>query len=121
VHADAQTLGSAVLNLLTNAFKYTPAGGHIVLRAYQERERVMIEVQDECGGIPHRKGDPFRAFGDRRGQGRTGLGLGLSIARKVVRAHGGDIHIRNMPGTGYVFIVEIPLATGATAGASASG
>ena len=121
VHADAQTLASAVLNLLTNAFKYTPAGGHIVLRAYQARGHAMIEVQDECGGIPHTQGDPFRAFGDRRGQNRTGLGLGLSSARKVVRAHGGDIHIRNIPGTGCVFIVEIPLVTGATAGAPTSG
>jgi len=121
VHADGQTLGSAVLNLLTNACKYTRAGGHIVLRAHQEHGQAIIEVEDECGGIPHGDGDPFRAFGERRGQDRTGLGLGLSIARKVVKAHGGDIHIRNMPGKGCVFIVEIPLATGETASAQASG
>ena len=120
VHADAQTLASAVLNLLTNAFKYTRAGGHIVLRAHQQRGHAIIEVEDECGGIPHRHGDAFQAFGERRGQDRTGLGLGLSIARKVVKAHDGDIHIRNMPGKGCVFIVEIPLATSATARAPAS-
>jgi len=121
VHADGQTLASAVLNLLTNAFKYTRAGGQIVLRAHRERGHAIIEVEDECGGIPHCSGDAFRAFGERRGQDRTGLGLGLSIARKVVNAHGGDIHIRNMPGKGCVFIVAIPLATSATASARASG
>jgi signal transduction histidine kinase len=121
VHADAQTLAAALMNLLSNAFKYTRPGGHVVLRAHQERGHAIIEVEDECGGIPHCNGDPFRAFGERRGQDRTGLGLGLSIARKVVTAHGGDIHIRNMPGKGCVFIVEIPLATSAPAGAQASG
>jgi len=121
VHADRQTLASAVLNLLTNACKYTRAGGHVVLRAYQQQGQAIIEVEDECGGIPHCNGDPFRAFGERRGQDRTGLGLGLSIARKVVRAHGGDIRIRNMPARGCVFIVEIPLATAAVACASSNG
>jgi hypothetical protein len=48
---------------------------------------------------------------DRRGSDRSGLGLGLSIARKAVRAHGGEIRIRNMPGKGCVFIIEVPLAT----------
>jgi signal transduction histidine kinase len=52
----------------------------------------------------------FQAFGDRRGSDRSGLGLGLSIARKAVRAHGGEIRIRNLPGRGCVFIIEIPLA-----------
>jgi len=107
---DRQLLASAVMNLLNNAFKYTPAGGRVVLRARYDGPHVLIEVADECGGIPDSKGDPFQAFGDRRGKDRTGLGLGLSIARKAVRAHGGDIHIRNMPGKGCVFSIEVPLA-----------
>jgi light-regulated signal transduction histidine kinase (bacteriophytochrome) len=57
------------------------------------------------------QGDLFQVFGDRRGSDRSGLGLGLSIARKAVRAHGGEIRIRNMPGKGCVFIIEVPLAT----------
>jgi signal transduction histidine kinase len=108
--ADPQLLGSAVMNLLNNAFKYTHAGGRVVLRAHYEKGNVRIEVEDECGGIPDSKGDPFQAFGDRRGKDRTGLGLGLSIARKAVRAHGGDIHIRNMPGKGCVFVIDVPAA-----------
>ena len=110
VHADPQLLSSAVMNLLTNAFKYTNPGGQITLRLHTDGGCVRVEIEDECGGFPEVKGDPFRSFAERRGTDRTGLGLGLSIARKAVRAHGGDIHIRNMPGKGCVFLIEFPLA-----------
>jgi signal transduction histidine kinase len=110
VNVDPQLVASAVMNLLNNAFKFTPRGGHIHVRAQREDRRVRIEVEDECGGIPDSKGDPFQTFADRRGNDRTGLGLGLSIARKAIRAHDGDIHIRNMPGRGCVFVIELPLA-----------
>jgi signal transduction histidine kinase len=90
VTADPQVLASAVTNLLNNAFKFTPVGGRVVLRARaNEDERLLIEVEDECGGIPASVGDPFQSFGERRGGDRTDLGLGLSTARKAVRAHGG--------------------------------
>jgi signal transduction histidine kinase len=111
--ADPQLLASAMMNLLQNAFKYTPGGGAVVLRARAEGERLIIEVQDECGGIPANTGNPFQAFGNRRGTDRSGLGLGLSIARQAVRAHGGDIHIRNMPGIGCIFVIDVPLAAAA--------
>jgi signal transduction histidine kinase len=110
VDADPQLLTSAVMNLLHNAFKNTPSGGHVVLRAYGEEQRLHVEVADECGGIPRSKGDLFQVVGDRRGSDRSGLGLGLSIARKAVRAHGGDIVIRNEPGKGCVFMIDVPLA-----------
>jgi signal transduction histidine kinase len=89
VDADPQLLASAVMNLLTNAFKYTHAGGHVALRTVHENGRVRFEVEDECGGIPDGSDDPFKAFTARRQTDRTGLGLGLSIARKAVRKHGG--------------------------------
>ena len=110
VNADPQIFASAVTNLLNNAFKFTRTGGRVVLRALQHDTSLVIEVEDECGGIPDSTGDPFASFGEQRGADRTGLGLGLSIARKAVRAHGGDIHIRNMPGRGCVFSIEVPLA-----------
>ncbi len=110
IMGDPQLLMSAVMNLLTNAFKYTRANGRVALRAYQAEGRVVLEVEDECGGIPDTMEDLFQPFGERRGKDRTGLGLGLSIARKAIRAHGGDIQIRNMPGKGCVFVVQIPAA-----------
>ena len=55
-------------------------------------------------------GDLFQVFGNRRGSDWSGLGLGLSIARKAVRAQGGDIRIRNIPGKGCIFIIDVPLA-----------
>ena len=110
VDADPQLLASAVMNLLHNAFKNTPSGGRVVLRARAEDRRLLVEIEDQCGGIPPSKGDLFQEFGDRRGTDRSGLGLGLSIARKAVRAHGGEILIRNMPGKGCVCVINVPLA-----------
>jgi signal transduction histidine kinase len=110
VDGDPQLLTSAVMNLLHNAFKYTPPGGMVTLGAHAQAERLLVEVQDECGGIPERKSDLFQAFGDRRGTDRSGLGLGLSIARQAVRASAGEIHVRNMPGKGCVFTIDLPLA-----------
>jgi signal transduction histidine kinase len=110
IDADPHLLGSAVTNLLNNAFKFTHEGGHVVLSAHAADGRVCISVEDECGGIPSSISDPFKPFGDRRGGDRSGLGLGLSIARKAVRSHGGDITIRNMPDVGCVFTIEMPMA-----------
>jgi signal transduction histidine kinase len=101
--------------VLHNAFKNTPSGGRVMLRTRVEHRRLLIDTEDECGGIPESKGDLFQVFGDRRGSDRSGLGLGLSIARKAIRAHGGEIHIRNMPGTGCVFTIDVPLAAEAPA------
>jgi signal transduction histidine kinase len=111
VEGDPQLLTSAVMNLLHNAFKNTPAGGMVTLSARAHGERLVVEVEDQCGGISASTKDLFQSFGDRRGRDRTGLGLGLSIARQAVRAHGGDIQIRNMPGRGCVFAIDLPLAT----------
>jgi signal transduction histidine kinase len=110
IDADPQLLMSAVMNLLHNAFKHTPSGGRVVLRVRAERQRLLIETEDECGGIPENNRDLFQVFGKRRGSDQSGLGLGLSIARKAVLAHGGDIRVRNMPGRGCVFTIDVPLA-----------
>jgi signal transduction histidine kinase len=110
VDGDPQLLSSAVTNLLHNAFKYTPPGGHVILRARAEDHRLFVEIEDECGGIRQNTDGLFQAFGERRGRDRSGLGLGLSIARKAVRSHGGEIVVRDMPGKGCVFVVVVPLA-----------
>jgi signal transduction histidine kinase len=113
ISVDPQLLGSAVTNLLNNAFKYSRKDGSVALTWKRDGDKVVIAVRDECGGIPASVGDPFKPFGERRGKDRTGLGLGLSIARHAVRAHGGDIHVHNVPGEGCVFSIEVPLADAA--------
>jgi signal transduction histidine kinase len=110
VDADPQLLASAVMNLLNNAFKFTHAGGLVTLRARRAGERVSIEVEDECGGVADGRDVLFRPFTARRKSDRTGLGLGLSIARKAIMSHGGVIDFRNMAGKGCVFVIELPLA-----------
>jgi signal transduction histidine kinase len=114
VNGDPQLLESAITNLLNNAFKFTRGGGLVVLRAVRDGDRVSIEVEDECGGIADGVEVVFKPFAGRRKSDRTGLGLGLSIARKAVIAHGGDIHFRNLPGKGCVFSIALPLAAEAT-------
>jgi signal transduction histidine kinase len=109
-HVDRQLLESAVMNLLSNAFKYTREGGRVTLRSYEHDNQVRIDVEDECGGIADPDSDLFQPFGDRQGKDRTGLGLGLSIARKTIRAHGGDVQFRNLPGRGCIFTIDVPLA-----------
>ena len=115
VEADPQLLTSAVMNLLTNAFKFTPVGGAVDLRASTDGDRVRIEIEDECGGLAAEAEDLFSAFSERRHNDRTGLGLGLSIADKAVRMHGGKINIRNLPGKGCIFEIDLPLAVAGVA------
>jgi signal transduction histidine kinase len=110
VETDPQLLASAVMNVLHNAFKYTLPGGRVTLGVEAHAGRLLIEVQDECGGLPERIGDLFQPFGDRRGSDRSGLGLGLSITRQAVRASAGDISVHNMPGKGCIFTISLPLA-----------
>lgn len=109
IDADPQLLTSAVMNLVHNALKFTARGGQIVIRAATSATRLVLSVEDQCGGIPDTAGELFRSFDDRRGFDRTGMGLGLSIARKVVRFHGGDIQVQNLPGTGCIFTIDMPL------------
>jgi len=107
---DRQLLSSALLNLLQNAFKYTIPHGHVAVRTVAEDGRIFIEVEDECGGLPDKNAESyFSPFGERRGRNRSGLGLGLSISRKAVRTYDGDIHVRNLPGKGCIFVIELPM------------
>ncbi|HMF61315.1 MAG TPA: sensor histidine kinase [Vicinamibacterales bacterium] len=118
INVDTQLLGSAVTNLLNNAFKYTRAGGHVALRAHNEDGTLQIEVEDECGGIPDIEGDPLRR-GLAAGESHSS-GLGLSIAQNAVSAQEGDISIRNMPGRGCVFIIALALAAEPLPGTAAT-
>jgi hypothetical protein len=108
IAVDRQLLAGAVTNLLQNAFKYTRPGGRVSLKTSSTDHHVLIEVEDECGGLPPGKAEElFRPF-ERRSTDRTGLGLGLSISRRSVKAIGGELRVRDVPGVGCVFTVDLP-------------
>jgi signal transduction histidine kinase len=108
VHVDRPMLAAAIANLLQNAFKFTGPGTQVTLRTSSTDGRVIVEVADECGGLPPGKAaELFRPF-EQRGRDRRGLGLGLSIARKTIEANGGLLNVRDMPGMGCVFSIDLP-------------
>ena len=108
IRVDKQLLNSAVSNLLQNAFKFTRPCSHVSLKVYGAGSRVLIEVEDRCGGLPVGKADSlFVSFAQHHGD-RSGLGLGLSISRRAVEANGGQLRVRDIPGTGCVFTIDLP-------------
>ena len=108
VMADRQILAAAVTNLLQNAFKFTRPGTRVCLTASSTATRVLIEVEDECGGLPQGKAAALLEPFVQQGHDRTGLGLGLSICSKAARAIGGELRIRDRPGKGCVFTLDLP-------------
>lgn len=118
IEVDRSLLTSAVANLLQNAFKFSHSHGNVVLRVEATAERVAIEVEDDCGGLSTPNPEElFRPF-EQRDQNRSGLGLGLSICRQAVLANGGDVRVRNLPGKGCVFTIDLPRAVSASEPAS---
>ena len=108
VEADRQVLTAVVMNILQNAFKFTRPRTTVTLRVGASAERVLFEVQDQCGGLP--AGDAtelFRPF-EQRSTNRTGLGLGLAFSRWGVEANHGRIYARNLPDVGCIFTVDLP-------------
>jgi len=112
IHGDGQRLEQVVLNLMTNATKFTPKGGNITLRARKRDDGLVIEVQDTGIGIAKdeqaRLFQPYsRLSADR--QRHPGLGLGLALAKQVVELHGGKIWVESEPGKGSTFSFSLPL------------
>lgn len=107
--ADRQVLAAVIVNLLQNAFKFTRPGTAVTLRVDTGEDRVLIEVEDECGGLlsGNLTQDLFRPF-EQQGENRTGLGLGLAFSRRGTEANDGRISARNLPGRGCVFTVDLP-------------
>jgi signal transduction histidine kinase len=108
VKADRQILTAALTNLLQNAFKFTHKRTQVVLRVSAASERVLIEVEDECGGLPPGSEDSLLRPFVQLGQDRSGLGLGLSICVKAMQSMGGSLHVRDLPGKGCVFGLDLP-------------
>jgi len=108
VSADRQILSATVANLLQNAFKFTVPGSTVKLGVSATNDRVLIEVEDECGGLPPTKAETLLRPFAQQGRDRTGLGLGLSICTKAVKLMAGELRIRDIPGHGCVFTVDLP-------------
>ena len=115
VRVDVERLSQVLGNLMSNALRYTPAGGAITLSAYEQNGIVALQVRDNGAGIdpehlPFIFERTFRADAARQaGAGETGLGL--AIAKSLVEAHQGSISVESQPGEGSVFTILLPQGT----------
>jgi signal transduction histidine kinase len=114
VWVDTTAVGRALLNLVSNAIRHTPAGGAVEVLADRESGLAAVSVSDSCGGIPAEHLPRLFDVGFRGETARTpatgeGAGLGLSIARGIIQAHRGQIGVRNA-GNGCQFVIRLPLA-----------
>jgi two-component system sensor histidine kinase BaeS len=112
IEIDSIRLDQALSNLVANAIKFTPAGGKVMLRSGSNAQAIWFSVADTGPGIPatdqlHLFEPFFRSV--RPGWKVPGLGLGLSIAKTIVEAHGGAIRVESTPGQGSTFTILLPL------------
>lgn len=114
VIADPDAMVTVVLNLLDNAYKYSADDKHVILRAYQKNDAVCFEVEDRGIGLSRRATqkvfDRFYQVDQRLSRKVEGCGLGLSIVKFIVAAHGGSIAVASQPGQGSKFAVQLPSA-----------
>ncbi len=112
VDVDQQLFYSALSNLVQNALKYSRAEGKIQVRGRLVGETVVVEVEDECGGLPPNTilTDLFKTF-EQQNKDKNGLGLGLSIAQRAILLNKGTIEVRNLPGKGCIFKIILPQPT----------
>jgi len=108
IAGDRERLLDALTNILQNAFKFTRTSTEVTLMAYAVGEKVFIEVQDHCGGLPPGTAERMFSPFSQRSSDRTGLGLGLTIARDAVVADRGTLSVEDVPGSGCVFTICLP-------------
>jgi signal transduction histidine kinase len=123
IRAHRPLLGQVLDNLLENACKYSEPGTPIIVCASRDRDAVALSVEDRGCGIPPedlpRVFEPFYRAESARRLGRSGVGLGLAVARRIVAAHGGTISLDSEPGRGCRFVVRLPRVSAADAAPSA--
>jgi two-component system phosphate regulon sensor histidine kinase PhoR len=112
---NADYLERAVVNLLENAIKYTPANGQLAVTIREEAPNAVIEVRDNGIGIPPadlpRIFERFYRVDRSRSREMGGTGLGLAIVKHIVQAHGGSVDVVSEAGCGSTFRILLPLAT----------
>jgi signal transduction histidine kinase len=100
------------MNLVSNAIKYTPAGGSVAVKAWGENDQIKVKVSDTGIGIPEealpRIFDEFYRAKNAKAMEMEGTGLGLAIAKDVVEQHGGQISVESAVGEGSTFYVTLP-------------
>ncbi|MCK4721825.1 MAG: ATP-binding protein [Dehalococcoidia bacterium] len=111
--ADRGKIEQVLLNLLSNANKFSPTGGNIMLRAKEVDDRIVVEVKDSAPVVTEEEKEKlFESYyrgGDADERARIpGLGLGLAISKKLVELHQGKIWVESEPGKGNSFIFSIP-------------
>lgn len=113
VRADADALVRAILNLLTNAMKYSGQSRKIELRLLQRRKHAAIQVKDFGFGLPpeeqERIFEKFYRAPQPQGEAVAGTGLGLTIVKHVAEEHGGTVEVRSEPGKGSTFSIVLPM------------
>ncbi len=113
VVADQERIRQVVLNLMTNALKFTPEGGKITLRAHAGSDNLVVEVQDTGTGIsPDQQKElfqPYRSHATDK-EHLSGLGIGLALCKYIVELHGGEIWVESELGKGSTFSFSIPLS-----------
>ena len=116
VMADPERIVQLFSNLVGNALKFTPTGGAVCIRAYRQGDRVRVSVRDTGPGIATTEIDNiFASFWQANKSDRRGIGLGLTIARAIVEAHGESIGVESTPGSGAEFWFTLRIAAGAPA------
>ena len=108
VLGDRAILSAALANLLQNAFKFTNKHTRVSLSATVTPDRVLFEVQDECGGLAPGAAEAMFAPFAQNSPDRSGVGLGLAICVRAAKAHSGSIRVRDVPGRGCVFTLDLP-------------
>ena len=112
MRADPDKLQQILLNVMSNAIKFTPAGGALMLSCSSTDDTVSIEFEDTGIGIPDDRQaqifEPFVQLGRGLTTAHSGTGLGLAISRDLARAMGGDIAVRSKLGHGSTFTVTLP-------------
>ena len=108
ISGNRDRLLAALANILQNAIKFTRPSTEVTLKAYAIGERIFIDVQDHCGGLPAGHAEKMFSPFSQRSADKTGLGLGLTIARQSVEADAGTISVENVAGEGCVFTISLP-------------